>query len=150
MMLVVGVWLPAASVPVSAVDWSQVQLTRSAVQTERQAIVAKFMNLTEQESRAFWPIYDEYRHAMARASDGMIRDLESLIENHGVLSDARANETLDEYLKWQQETLQTQYAYLKKFRRILTQKQVTRLFQLENKMDAVVRYELAAKIPLID
>jgi Spy/CpxP family protein refolding chaperone len=149
-MLVVGVWLPAASVPVSAVDWSQVQLTRSAVQTERQAIVAKFMNLTEQESRAFWPIYDEYRHAMARASDGMIRDLESLIENHGVLSDARANETLDEYLKWQQETLQTQYAYLKKFRRILTQKQVTRLFQLENKMDAVVRYELAAKIPLID
>ena len=145
----ISVWLLLPAVSAPAVDWSQVQLTRSAVQAEREAIVAKFMNLTEQEGQAFWPVYAEYRHAVARASDGMLANIETLIENHGILSDRRANELLDESLKWQQEIIQVQYAYLKKFRRILTPKQVARLFQLENKMDAVVRYELAAKVPLI-
>ena len=79
----------------------------------------------------------------------MLTNMETLIESHGILSDGQANDLLDEYLKWQQETIQTQYAYLKKFRQILTPKQVARLFQLENKMDAVVRYDLAAKVPLI-
>jgi Spy/CpxP family protein refolding chaperone len=132
-----------------AADWSSMELTRSTVQKERQAIVAKFMDLNESQSHAFWPVYGDYRHTVARASDGMLTNMETLIERHGILSDSQANDLLDEYLKWQQETIQTQYAYLKKFRQILTPKQVARLFQLENKMDAVVRYELAAKVPLI-
>jgi hypothetical protein len=80
----------------------------------------------------------------------MVTILEHLIERHGVIGDREANEMLDDYLTFEQEKIRVQYEFLKRFRKILAPKQVVRLFQLENKMDAVVRRELAANIPLVD
>lgn len=143
LMLVVGH-------PLLAADWSQIALTRSAVQKDRQAIVAKFMQLNESQSHAFWPVYRDYRSAMAAADDRMVTILEHLIDQHGVISDREADNMLEDYLTFEQEKLRLQYEYLKRFRKILPLKQVARLFQLENKMDAVVRYELATRVPLVD
>ena len=42
-----------------AADWSSMKLTRSTIQKERQAIVAKFMDLNESQSHAFWPVYGD-------------------------------------------------------------------------------------------
>jgi hypothetical protein len=131
-------------------DWSEIALTRSAIQKERQAIVARFMDLNESQSQAFWPVYRDYRAAVAATDDRMVTILENLIERHGVISDREANNMMDEYLMFEQEKIGLQYTYLRRFRKILPPKQVTRLFQLENKMDAVVRYELATKVPLVD
>lgn len=136
--------------PLLAADWSQIALTRSAVQKDRQAIVAKFMELNESQSHAFWPVYRDYRAAIAAADDRMVTILEHLIDQHGVISDREADNMLDDYLTFEQERIRVQYEYLKRFRKILPLKQVARLFQLENKMDAVVRYELATKVPLVD
>lgn len=133
-----------------AADWSDIALTRADIQKDRQTIVGKFMNLNESESRVFWPVYRDYRSAVATADDRMVAILEKLIERHGVISDREADDLLDQYLTFEQEKLEVQYAYLRRFRKILPFKQVARLFQLENKMDAVVRYELATKVPLVD
>ena len=133
-----------------AADWSEIALTRSAVQQDRQAIVVKFMDLNESQSRVFWPLYRDYRSAVATADDRMVTIAETLIERHGVVSDREADDLMDQYLRFEQEKLEVQYAYLKRFRKILPVRQVARLFQLENKMDAVVRYELATKVPLVD
>lgn len=143
LMLMFGTTLMAA-------DWSQIALTRSAIQKDRQAIVAKFMELNESQSHAFWPVYRDYRSAIAAADDRMVTILEHLIAEHGVISDREADNMLDDYLTFEQERIRLQYEYLKRFRKILPLKQVARLFQLENKMDAVVRYELATKVPLVD
>jgi Spy/CpxP family protein refolding chaperone len=141
--LIVGHTAPAA-------DWSSIALNRAAIQADRQAIVTKFMDLNESQSQAFWPVYRSYRSAVATADDRMVAILELLIERHGVISDREADDLLDQYLTFEQEKLQVRYAYLKQFRKILPFKQVARLFQLENNMDAVVRYELATKVPLVD
>jgi hypothetical protein len=133
-----------------AADWSDIALTRSDIQKDRQAIVAKFMNFTELQSQAFWTVYRNYRSAVAAADDRMVTILESLIERHGVISDREADDLMDQYLRFEQEKLELQYTYLRQFRKILPFKQVARLFQLENKMDAAVRYELATKVPLVD
>ena len=143
LMLVVSHTLMAA-------DWSEIALTRSAVQQDRQAIVAKFMDLNESQSRVFWPVYREYRSAVAAADDRMVAITETLMERHNAIGDREADDLVDQYLRFEQEKLELQYTYLKQFRKILPFKQVARLFQLENKMDAVVRYELATKVPLVD
>ena len=143
LMLMVGTTLMAA-------DWSDIALTRSDIQKDRQAIVAKFMNLTESQSQAFWPVYRDYRSAIAAADDRMVTILESLMERHGVISDREADDLMDQYLSFEQQKVAVQYTYLRQFRKILPFKQVARLFQLENKMDAVMRYGLATKVPLVD
>ena len=41
-------------------------------------------------------------------------------------------------------------AYVPEFAAILPGRKVARLYQIENKMDAVIRYDLAATIPVIE
>jgi hypothetical protein len=40
--------------------------------------------------------------------------------------------------------------FLPKFRKVLPEKKVARYYQLENKINAVVEYELAKQIPLVN
>jgi hypothetical protein len=40
--------------------------------------------------------------------------------------------------------------YMPKFRKVLPERKVLRYYQLENKLQAVVNYEIAAEIPLVD
>ena len=42
-------------------DQEKIELLRSALQVERKAIVARNINLSNEENRAFWPVYHEYR-----------------------------------------------------------------------------------------
>ena len=56
---------------------------------------------------------------------------------------------LDEWLAVEMESQKMREAYLPKFREVLTDKKVARYYQLENKILAVVNYELAAEIPLV-
>ena len=39
--------------------------------------------------------------------------------------------------------------YIQKFKEIIPPKKAVRLFQVENKMNAIINYELAAQIPLV-
>ena len=40
--------------------------------------------------------------------------------------------------------------FVPEFAKVLPGRSVARLFQIENKMDAVIRYDLAASIPVVD
>jgi hypothetical protein len=65
------------------------------------------------------------------------------------LTDQQALKLLNNHLLNEQVRLRKRNAYIQKFRKILSPKKVVRLFQVENKMDAVINYELAAVIPLV-
>jgi len=57
---------------------------------------------------------------------------------------------MESYLAAEAERLQVRRAYLDEFAKILPGRTVARFYQLENKMDAVLRYDLAATIPVVD
>ena len=44
--------------PTSITDQEALRVTRDQVQADRKPLVAKAMNLTDDEARVFWPIYD--------------------------------------------------------------------------------------------
>ena len=130
----------------------QIALSRSAIQTDRQNIVNQYMDLTEQESKDFWPLYREYRAKVSKLDDQVVE----LIINYGEsynnqsVSDEQAAQMLTDYLKLEEEELKLQKDYVKKFSVILPAKKVTRYFQLENKLDAIVEFDLAGNIPLVE
>ena len=45
---------------------TQIELVREAARTDRQRVVAAGMKFTADESEAFWPLYREYRNAVAK------------------------------------------------------------------------------------
>jgi hypothetical protein len=136
------------AVPVFAQS-GEIALTRQVVQTERQALVTAAMELTEQEGAAFWPLYREYRGAMAKVGDRGQALITDYAAKYATLTDADAQVMLDEMLAIDTEALKVRKDYVKRFGKILPAKRVARFFQIENKMDAVIKADLAETIPLV-
>ncbi len=130
----------------------QIELTRSAIQTDRQSIVTEYMVFTEEESQEFWPLYKQYRSEVDKVNDQLVKLILDYSESYKkqTLSDEQAEQMLSTYLKLEEDKLEYQKKYVPKFSEILPPKKVTRYFQLENKMDAVVKFDLAGGIPLVE
>ena len=140
--------LAGSSLAASAQTASDIALTRAEIQTARQAILAESLNLTDDEALAFWPVYRDYRVDMARLGDRLVKVITEFVPNADKLSDEQATRLLDEFLDIKADDVSVKKKYAGTFRKLLPAPKVTRFFQLENKLDAVIRYELAATVPL--
>ena len=92
-----------------------VELIRSVVQTERKAVVAKNMQLTEAESEAFWPVYNEYEQSMRKVNDKRVEVLRRLAAEYETLTDEQAEALLKESFDFQQERVKVRRSFMKKF-----------------------------------
>jgi hypothetical protein len=140
--------LAALAAPARAQTASNIELTRAHIQTARQTIIAEGMQLTEDESLGFWPAYRDYRVDMARLGDRLVKAISEFVSADANLSDEQATRLLDEYLDIKSKEVSVKKKYVGVFRKLLPPAKVTRFFQLENKLDAIVNFELAKTIPL--
>lgn len=147
--IIIAISTAVPSATAQTEDDRAVQLTRSAIQAERQAILAANLELDEEESAVFWPLYDQYRKALESAIDARVDLLNQYFASYETLTDAEAIALLDKHLAWESEVLKIRDTYAKKMRKALSGKTVARFFQIENKMDIIVAYEMAGEIPLI-
>jgi hypothetical protein len=145
--ILVAAFAPAVLSAQTADD--AIQLTRSAIQTERQAVVAANLGLNESESAVFWPMYRDYRNAVNQAADAKVDILRRLFSNYETLTDDEAMSLLDDHLAFEKEILKIRTSYAKKMSKVLPGRTVARFFQIENKMDAIIDYEMAGEIPLV-
>ncbi len=128
---------------------SAIQLTRSAIQAERQAILAANLELDEQESAIFWPLYQEYRDALEPVIGKRVELLKQYFASYETLTDKEAVALLERRMAWEKEVLKVRSDFAKKMNKALPGKTVARFFQIESKMDIIVEYELAGEVPLI-
>lgn len=127
---------------------SQKQLDIAAARAERKAIVGNNMYLTNSESAVFWPLYDAYETRMDKIEDRHIREIKAYVQNYEHLSDYDANRKLDEVIAIAQARLDIQKAYIPKFRAVMSPIQVTRFFQVDAKLRALVQCDIARLVPL--
>lgn len=126
-----------------------IELTRAVIQTERKAIVAKAMELTDEEGQAFWPVYNAYWVEMNKVLDKRVKLITDFAEHYGNISNEKAKSLLDDFFNVQEERLKVKKSHVKKFRKVLPDTKVARYFQVENKLDAIIDLELAREIPLL-
>ena len=127
-----------------------IELNRAAIQAKRQQIVTNAIDLTDSESQAFWPLYRDWRAAMAGLGDRKAEIAQRIAEDYDDLSEQESKQMVDEWLRLEGEELKLKKSYLKRFRKILPEKKAARFFQLENKLDAIVYYDLAQQLPLVE
>ena len=60
----------------------QIELMRTYIATDRQATVASAMELTEEESKVFWPIYQNYRTDIDPVNDRFVKVLQDYADKH--------------------------------------------------------------------
>ena len=150
--LIATVTLLIAALPAAAQmsDTDYLQQLRADIQADRQALVAANMGLTDEEGEAFWPVYRDYRNDMAKTGDRMQKLIQDYAEVWNTATEDEAKKMLDEMLAIQHDELKVKKAHLSNFRKVLSEVQVARLYQIENKIDAAIRVELASGISLIE
>jgi hypothetical protein len=126
-----------------------IELTRTLIQAERQAIVSSTMALSDAEGALFWPVYRQYRGELAQVGDRWLKLVKTYAENYENLSDELAEHILAEHFKIEQAALEVKVKYIPRFREALSSVKLARFYQIENKLDAVVDYDIAEAIPLI-
>jgi len=128
---------------------ADIEAMRSIIQTERKILILQEMSFTDEEAAAFWPLYDEYRAEAKKIGDLRVKVIVDYAAAYETMTDAIAKQLLNDSVKFEEQSLRLKKKYIKKFEKILPATKVTRYFQLENKLDAVVNYDLAAEIPLM-
>ena len=125
------------------------QIVRDKVAADKKLFIAANMGLTESEAKAFWPVYESYQGELAQVEARAGRLLEEYARTYQAMSDQVARKLLDEFLLIEADRLKLRQAYLPRFRKALPDTKVGRYYQLENKIHAVVSYDLARVIPLV-
>jgi hypothetical protein len=125
------------------------QLVREKLHADKKLLIAENMQLTESEAKPFWVVYEDYQKKLDKLGNRLQKLIKDYADNYGSMSDAAAKKMMDGYLAIEKERLTLMQSYLPKFRKVLPEKKVTRYYQIENKINAAVNYELAEHIPLI-
>ena len=124
------------------------ELVRSTYATDRQAFLAENMQLTESEGAAFWPLYRQYRAEKERLGDSLVKLVLEYGDAYPNLSDDRARQLLKDYSTLEKKLVTERAWYLNKFAKVLPATKALRFAQLENRMDLVLRLQLASVIPV--
>ena len=137
----------------SAPSYSQsdeeIKAMQQLAQAEVRLVFIRNLNLTEEEADAFWPIYDEYRSALGVVGIDMAALLHDYISNFQNMTDEKAGDLTGRFFEIQQATLNVKMEYAEKMAGVVPAITVAKFVQIENKLSAIGRYQLASQIPLI-
>ena len=125
------------------------EMIRSVVALERKAIVADGLELTGEESAAFWAIYDNYSADIQDVNDRTVRLITDYAAGFESMTDELARDMVDEYLDIEGEVLKVRTRYVRRFDDVLPPIKLARFYQIENKLDVIAKLVLVEEIPLI-
>jgi hypothetical protein len=125
-------------------------ILRDTIRANKKALVAVNLTLTDEEAAAFWPVYDRYQKDLGAVNDRMVQIIQDYMASYRDLSNEKAQQLVDQYLTAEDDRAKIRRTYLADFSKALPGKKVARFYQIENKMDAVLRYDLAADIPVVE
>ena len=131
---------------------SNMEILRQKIKADKKLLVASNLSLSEAEAKSFWPVYDAYQAEIATLNDRTVKLVKAYADayNAGPINSATAKSLLTEMLAIDDAELKLRHSYLPKFESTVPSEKVARYLQIENKIRAVIKYELAAGIPLVE
>jgi hypothetical protein len=127
------------------------QILRDKIKADKKLLVSANMDLTESEAKGFWPVYEEYQKELTAINQRIGKLIESYAADYraNTLTDEKAQKLIDELVAIEKADGGLQATYAPKLSKVLPPKKVARYLQIENKIRAALKYELAANIPVV-
>jgi hypothetical protein len=157
MVLQIGVlllsFLFVGSVQAQEATQMNMEILKEKVKADKKLIIATNMNLTDAEAKTFWPLYDGYQKELEQINQRLITMIKGYADAYnagkGEISDDQAKKLLSEALAIEESEVKLRQSYAAKLGKVLPATKVARYLQIENKIRAIVKFELAAQIPLV-
>ena len=141
---------PAPAKPSAPATADNMQILRDKVAADKKLVVSAVMELTEAEAKGFWPVYEQYQKDLHKVNDGIATLISDFAKQYNAksLTDEKARQLLDRFIALEDQEQKLRKSFIPKFSKVLPGLKLARYIQLENKVRALVKYELAAEIPL--
>jgi hypothetical protein len=142
------IWLVVPAATAQTVK-ETLDITRQAVETQRRVLVSGALPLTDAEGKAFWPLYDDYEKQRRPIDERANRLVADFVAGAASLSDAQAQAMLAEALAVDEGRLKLRREFMGRMGKVIPPRKLVRFFQIENKLDSVVRADISRQIPLV-
>jgi Spy/CpxP family protein refolding chaperone len=127
---------------------SDEQILLKQVNTDKKAVYASNLGLTEEESAKFWPLYDEYEAKQKPLQDRFLANLNTFAEKYDTLTEAEAAAILKEKMAIEKEGAALKQKYTAKIAKVLPAKKALRYAQLETRVQNLIQRNVYSLIPL--
>ena len=134
--------------------WAQdnMQILADKIKADKKLVVAVNMGLSESEAKGFWPVYEAYQQDLQKLNERLGKLILTYADayNTGMIPNETARKLLEEFLAIEAAELKLKRAYVPKLKKVLPESKVVRYLQIEHKIRAIVKYELATQVPLVE
>ena len=148
-VMVAGLAFPAMA---QTTGTTNMEILSQKIKADKKLVVASNLALTDAEGTAFWPVYEAYQKDLQQINQriGAMVVAYANAYNKGPVANEVARKLLDEALAVDDAEAKLKSSYAPKILGALPAAKAARYIQIENKIRAVIRYELAAGIPLVE
>jgi len=134
--------------PVLALADEALDLKKKIMFDQKRLVVMENMEFTEEEAAAFWPVYDKHQEELFQINQRGAKLILAYASVYQTLTDEQAVKLVDEYYDIQDDRLTVMKKMAVDVGKVLPGKKAFRYLQVESKLSAIGRYELAKEIPL--
>ncbi len=130
---------------------TNMEILRQKLKADKKLVVAANMTLSDAEAKAFWPLYDAYQAELEQINRRLFGTIKAYADAYrkGNISDDLAKKLVAEWLAAEDAETSLKRSFVPKLEKALPGAKVARYLQVENKIRAIVRYDVAAEIPLV-
>ena len=118
-----GIALALAATPVAAQSPAAAKPTPAEwlakIQADKRGLVAKAMDLTADEAKKFWPLYDTFQRELAVPQSSRNRAVLDVIAAGNTLTDANAKRLVDQVLTASAEEVRLEQKHIKQLLKVL-------------------------------
>ncbi len=134
--------------PVLALADEALELKKKIMFDQKRLVVMENMEFTEEEAAAFWPVYDKHQEELFQVNQRGAKLILAYASVYQTLTDEQAVKLVDEYYDIQDDRIAVMKKMAVDVGKVLPGKKAFRYLQVEAKLSAIGRYELAKEIPL--
>lgn len=129
---------------------SNMEILRDKMKADKKLLIAENLGLTEAESKVFWPVYEEYQKELEAINQRLGKTIQSYAQEYNAktLTDEKAKTLMTEALAIEEAEVALKKKYMDKLNGLIPAIKAARYIQMENKIRALIRFDLAASIPL--
>jgi hypothetical protein len=131
---------------------SSMDVLREQLDLDKKAVVEANLILTEPQAAAFWPIYEEHQRELAAIDAQVVKLVNDYVDKYvsGSITDAIARRMIGEATALDEAEVALRKRTLAKLDGAVPAIEAARYLQIENKIRAVVKFDLADAIPLVE
>lgn len=141
----------AGSAMAQSANDTNMEILKQKIKADKKLLVAGNMELNDTEGKQFWPLYDSYQNELEQLNKKLGKAITEYAEafNKGPVPNDTAKKILGEVLNVEEQEVKLKRSYAEKVGKVLPATKAARYIQIENKIRAIVKMELAQAIPLV-